>query len=95
MKLLSAHGLLRAFVVLACIFSLCVMGCEGKDPVKTVTDTLKEVVGDKAVQKSEEMREQLDKTMKEKARDILKTGEQEKDEDTPGKAGDSPEGEGQ
>lgn len=76
----------------ACVTLFVLAGCEGSDARKSVTGTVEELVGKKAVDAGERMKEDIDRSMKEEARRILQMGERPPDESR--KQGDGEDGTG-
>jgi hypothetical protein len=63
-------------VITACIFMLVLPACEGSDAKKSVTDTVKDMVGQKTIERGERMKRDIDQAMEEEARRLLKMDEQ-------------------
>jgi hypothetical protein len=74
-----------AYMVLVpvCFAVLGAAGCEGSDAKKSITDTVRTVMGDEVIHKGQEVRGKIDQAMKDEAKRLLKSGEQ--------KNGDAPE----
>jgi len=63
---------LAAAIVLTCMFVLALCGCEGSDARKSITGTVEDLVGTKAIETGERMKKDMDRAMEEEARRLLK-----------------------
>jgi hypothetical protein len=66
---------------------LLLLGCEGSDASKAVTDTVKTVSGGELAKKGQEVEKRVNESMKEEAKRLLKTNDQKEHENPEGEEG--------
>ncbi len=59
-------------IVLTCMFVLALCGCEGSDARKSITGTVEDLAGKKAIETGERMKKDMDRAMEEEAQRLLK-----------------------
>ncbi|HVN71806.1 MAG TPA: hypothetical protein VMU10_07290 [Desulfomonilia bacterium] len=72
MKNMSGKTFSSMLLVLICICSLVIIGCEGSDAKKTITDTINKAVGGEVMNKGKEVKKKVDQAMKDEARRLIK-----------------------
>jgi len=87
MKKESGKTVSSMLLILLFVFSIFIIGCEGSDARKTITDTVRKAVGGEVMDKEKEVEKKVDQAMKDEASRLIKM-----DKDNKGDAGDKDSG---